>query len=58
MDPLSSIKPENETTCYIIYELVRRGHRVMTLTSAEVISRNGHLVGKVREIKGATPDLA
>ncbi|MBF0525126.1 MAG: hypothetical protein HQK56_08515 [Deltaproteobacteria bacterium] len=58
MDPLSSIKPENETTCYIIYELVRRGHRVMTLTSAEVISRNGHLVGEVREIKGATPDLA
>ncbi|MBF0496100.1 MAG: hypothetical protein HQK58_05925 [Deltaproteobacteria bacterium] len=41
-----------------IYELVRRGHRVMTLTSAEVISRNGHLVGEVREIKGATPDLA
>ncbi|MBF0477270.1 MAG: glutathione synthase, partial [Deltaproteobacteria bacterium] len=55
MDPLSSINPKNETTCYILYELVRRGYRVMTLTSSEVISRNGHLVVEVREIKGATP---
>jgi glutathione synthase len=50
MDPLESIRPENETTSHLMYESNERGHTVYFLEPHDVYIRGGQVVARMRNI--------
>ena len=57
MDPLESIRPENETTSHLMYECNQRGHTVYFLEPHDVYIRRDQVVARMRNIT-VNPDLS
>lgn len=57
MDRLDSIKPENETTSYLMYECNQRGHTVFFLEAHDVYVRMDEAVARMRNVT-VSPDMS
>ncbi len=57
MDRLDSIKPEHETTSYLMYECNQRGHTVFFLEAHDVYVRMDEVVARMRNVT-VPPDMS